>query len=39
MVGAVEYQAGEPGLNPSVVTYLFSFIFLKNTLSFVVLDE
>ena len=31
MVGAIECEAGEPGLNPSVVTSFFSFIFLKNT--------
>ena len=34
MVGAIEYQAGEVGLNLSVVTYFFSFIFLKNTPKF-----
>ena len=39
MVGAMECEAGEPGSNPSVVTFFFSFIFLKNTLSFVVPDE
>ena len=34
MVGAMKYQAGEPGPSPSVVTYFFSFFFLKNTLKF-----
>ena len=38
MVGAMECQASELVSNPSVVT-LFTLIFIKNTLSFVVPDE
>ena len=37
MVGTKEYQAGDPGSIPPVVTYFlrFFFILLKNNLSFV----
>ena len=33
MVGAMEYQAGKPGLNASVVTYFFLLFFSKILLS------
>ena len=38
MVGAREYQAGYPSSISPVIIYFF-FIFLKNTLSFVVSDD
>ena len=34
MIGAMKCQVSEPGSNPSVITFFFCFIFIKNTLKF-----